>query len=377
MNNLAIRPSASNRWSKCPGSVRAESGRPEDQTDAAKEGNAAHWLAEQVLKSYVETGEIFNPRSVSGTICGAEITEEMIEAVDLYVADILKVCNKIGGLQKLKIEQTVAIRRIHDDLTGTPDAWLFDHTTSVLYVWDLKFGRRLVRAEWNTQLLCYATGIIDELGVNDEHVAVDARIVQPRAYHVAGPIRSWRFNAANLRPEINQLHDAAHVAMKGSDRLVTGDHCHYCLARNDCNAYIESTINAIDVIENAGDCNGLTPDEMGMMIGLLRTSKDRVERLLDGLENEAQELIANGLTVPGWSNGHGRPSVKWIESPDDIILMGEMMGVDLRKDGVKTPKQAEKLIDPEVIKAYSKTVPGKRKLIKSDETLAYHVFKKL
>ena len=55
--------------------------------------------------------------------------------------------------------------------------------------------------------------------------------------------------------------------------------------------------------------------------------------------------------------------------------MGSLMGVDLSKPGVLTPKQAEKAgVDEGVIKAYSVTPLGQIKLVPTNPSDARRVF---
>lgn len=370
-----IRPSSAHRWSKCPGSVTAESGRPNIESDAAKEGTAAHWLAEQVLISYRDGKEIFDPRSIKYTFNGVEIDDEMIEAVDLYVTEILKTVNSFGGLQKLMIEQELSIERVHPDLKGTIDAWAYDEKAGVVYVWDFKYGRRVVNHFHNVQLHLYSIAAVDSLGVDDAGLTIKQTIVQPRAYHVLGSVRTSELRGYMLNIKAKDLHQAAYVATSGSDERQSGEHCHYCLANADCSTFTMSAYNAIDFNDKAGDCMNLTPNQLALMITQLRAGKSRIDDLLSALEDEAGEKIAKGDNVPGYDNGEGRSSKVWDVPDEQIIAIGDMMGADLRKEGVKTPTQSKKLIDESVINDYIKVKPGKRKLIRTDETLAYHVFK--
>ena len=60
---------------------------------------------------------------------------------------------------------------------------------------------------------------------------------------------------------------------------------------------------------------------------------------------------------------------------DQVLAMGSLMGVDLSKPGVKTPKQALKSgVDEAVIKAYSITPLGSLKLISDNPADARRVF---
>lgn len=374
-NHSVIGPSKSHRWLNCSRSVIMERDKPENQNDAALEGDAAHWVAEKILTSYKLPGDIYHPQPGDKTNDGYEITEQMIDGAKLYVTDVLKIAQNFGGMSKLMIEDTVSIPRIHQDCFGTVDCWVFDEKLKTLYVWDFKFGRRLVNVTDNSQLTCYAIGIIDQLGIDDQEIIVDMRIVQPRAFHVLGPVRNKVCYGSDLRALGNQLHGAAHDAIKGEGAFKTGDHCSDCMAKTNCSAFINASLNAIDVIDNTSDEVELTPNERSILISTLRTGKKRLEKLLSAIEEETSEMINQGVTIPGFVNGRGQSAEVWAHDDDFVKTLGDCLGVDLRKEGVKTPKQAQKLIVNSDISDYTKIVPGKVKLTQVEETLAYHVFK--
>jgi hypothetical protein len=85
--------------------------------------------------------------------------------------------------------------RVTDVIWGTADAIVLKG--EVLYVRDLKYGANaVVEAEDNKQLKIYALAAL--LTVKGAVKYVDVGIVQPRAKHPDGPIRSVRFPAIEL-----------------------------------------------------------------------------------------------------------------------------------------------------------------------------------
>ncbi len=370
-----IGPSKAHRWLNCSGSVTAESVLPDTTSDAAEEGTAAHWVAEQVLNSYKAQGSIksFNAGELAPN--GIEITDEMLESVDLYVTDILQTVQKFGGLQKLHIEDDIKITRIHPDCFGQCDAWAFDDATGNLHVWDFKFGRRVVDVNGNAQLDCYSIGIVDSLGVDDRNIRVVQTIVQPRAFHPLGAIRRDECNASLLRAIGNDLAHAAAVAMKGSAERSSGDWCHHCKAVATCPAAIEASYNAIDTVEYIEDEHTLSAQEMAIIIRNLRMGKKRLDDVLSHLEDIALEKTKQGEVIPGYGIGNGRGGKKWKVADAEVITMGECLGVDFRKEGAKTPTQALKLVDETMLSGLFETVSGKQKLIEQSDSLAHMVFK--
>jgi hypothetical protein len=71
--------------------------------------------------------------------------------------------------------------------------------------------------------------------------------------------------------------------------------------------------------------------------------------------------------------GYGRQA--WALPVEQVIAVGQLMGVDLAKPGVITPKAAlKKGIDEAVINAYSVTPPGNFKLVSENPADARRVF---
>lgn len=194
-SHAMLAPSAAPIWGICSGSVAARQAFPSLDSEASAEGTAAHWLAAEVLRSY-QTSDVRDELSFVGKVAenGVTVTEEMAEAVGHYVVDVLKVANKHGGLQSLRIEQRVAIDRVHPDNWGTFDCSLAvtaENGQITLYVWDYKHGHGKVYAASNDQIIEYATGIIDTAGWSDLDVVVVSRIVQPRCFDGSGNVDEW------------------------------------------------------------------------------------------------------------------------------------------------------------------------------------------
>jgi hypothetical protein len=68
---------------------------------------------------------------------------------------------------------------------------------------------------------------------------------------------------------------------------------------------------------------------------------------------------------------------RWTRPDAEIIALGQMMGVELSKPKLITPKQAEdKGLDSTLVKAYSEYPLGEVKLKPDDGTTARKVFAK-
>lgn len=375
-------PSSAHRWVECPGSVQAEQQYPDTESDSSKEGTAAHWVAEQVLQPYVRHDErIVLAQDLEGQTApnGVLITEEITDGVNAYVTDVLKACNDNGLLQSLNIEQKVSIDRVHPDNWGTPDADLYDAENGKIIVWDLKFGRTPVENRENWQLIEYAIGVLDRVtggnGLKDQHLQVEMRIVQPRAFHVEGVCRGWTVTGDDLLAYANRLSNAASEALGDNPTCKTGEWCKYCTAARGCSTLQKSCAAIADRVESL-NLHNLTPEHASVELRYLRQAKILLKQRLEALEVQALADIKKGVVYPGFGRGFGRGSFNWDKPDNEVIALGDLVGVDLRKkESPITPTQALKLkVDEAVINSYATKYQGSEKLVTDDKTIAGRVF---
>jgi hypothetical protein len=306
--------------------MQAQLGRPSD-SQAAREGTAAHWVAEQILTGCV-------PGAVAPN--GVEITSDMLEGAHMYATGILSRYH----VSALSLEAKVHASQIHADLKGTCDLYVYDKARKLLIVRDFKYGFGIVEAFENWQLICYTAGIMQRVGVvNDHDLTVRMEVCQPRAPHSKGPERVWQVKASDLRGYINRLHSAAHEALSDSPKARTGPHCVYCTARHACSALSKSTKTILDfILQEAPD--ELTPEALSSEIVILRHAAELIKYRLTGIEAEAMALIKSGTYLPGWGIAAGAGRQVWSKPLEEICAMGALMDINLRKEEAITPKQA-------------------------------------
>lgn len=355
-------PSTAFRWVPCPGSVPLGAQFPElAERPSAAEGTASHWAGAEMLLGRAVAPDQTAP---NGTV----LTEEMIEGADLWVEDVLAVAVPRGLVGHLQVEQRIAVPRVHEESEGRVDTWLFDQAAGVLYVWDYKFGRTLEEVVGHWQLVMEACGILDLLGVDgrtDQLLTVDLRIVQPRAYHRDGRVRSWRVKASDLRGYFNQLNHAAHAAMSPAAPLAAGPHCLYCPARHACPTLRRSMLSVADWAQTA-QAEELPPDALGAELVLLEMLGSLIEARTTGVKTQVEAALRGGQAVGDWTLEQTYGRKKWTAPAVDVAAVGDLYGVDLRKPlDVITPTQAAKLkVDAAVIAAYSESPSTGLKLVR-------------
>lgn len=353
-----LAPSSANVWGPggCPASPRMEAAYPEDgETLAAREGTAVHWyLAEMIRGRAVKDGD--------KAPNGEPITAEMIECADEMLCDMAELRAKAGV--SWAVEQHVTMPRVHPTLNhGTPDFMAVDDDAGVVHIWDFKFGHRFVDAFENYQLVDYAEGSLKFFGLNPSRGwRFDLRIYQPRSYHVAGPVKTWLTDIVTLKSHVDKLAEAAKLALDPDAPMRTGDQCKYCTARHACPAAQEAGALAMDVAAT-GLPSPLTDENAALALRHVQTGLARLEALATGLEAQVEAAVRAGKSV-GWELERGYGREKWTLPAADLAVVGDAMGVDLRKPlELITPAQARKKgFDDAVISAYSKEPLGKTKL---------------
>lgn len=363
-----LAPSSAGTWGPggCPASPRMAQAFPEDEeTQAAREGEAAHWWMEEAVRGREHGVGIAAPN-------GVLVTAEMIEGGERMVDDARSLI-ATGPHVKWALEASVKMPQIHPTLNwGRSDFIAVDTINKIIYVWDYKFGHGYVDAFENWQLVDYVVGAVNYLQIQpDAYWSVDMRIYQPRSFHEDGPVKRWG-NAPmpwpQFLPYVDRLREAAALAVEPDAPMRTGDHCDYCPARHACPALRK--VGAASIERSLrGVPSELSPENAGLALRTIRAARERLEALETGLEAQIHAELRKGNTATGFELVQGYGREKWTQPVADIVAMGELFGKTLSKPAEAiTPAQARKLgIDEAVISAYSEKPKGEMKLRPLDD----------
>lgn len=343
---------------------------PEDEdSEAARQGTAAHWYITETLQGR-------EPALGSLAPNGYPMDLEMVQCAESLLRDVRDTLAAAGPENLLRIESRVTMAKtVHPDNWGTPDIYLLDYTQKALHVWDYKYGHRYVDAFRNWQMLDYACGILETHGVSDwGQWRISITIAQPRNYAPEGPMREWFLSGADLLACAAELATAAARASQPDAPLETGPHCRDCLAAHACPALQRAAMAAVDVSHKQGSID-MPASAVGLEMTILTASAARLKARLDALTEHAMGLVRKGHAVPHWTMGRTQPRTVWNEPVEAVVAMGQLFGVDLAKPEAITPKQAIKAgIDQAVIDAYADTPMGSLKLIAMDDSTASKAF---
>lgn len=339
-----LAPSSAHRWVACPGSIAMSAGIVEPESESAREGTLAHEVAECTLLCKPLPGDA---------------TDEMIDGAIIYTDYIISV---VGKEAQMHIEERV--NGVHPENWGTPDVYVLPDGS--LHVFDYKFGRGIVEAYKNWQLLNYAAGIIG----STPDMSIHMHIIQPRAYHRNGTCRAWTITSGEAAGYFEQLSAAAVEALRPGAKCYTGTHCEHCPGRYRCPALLRC---AYSIIERSDESLPLdiAVDVMGMVLAQVRDSIDRLNSIESGLEQQVLSALRAGARVPGWHIETGAGRERWRVPYDEVVALGDMMGIEVRKPELITPKQSVKAGLPrDLVDSYTEIPSGKAKIVRDDDRLA-------
>lgn len=360
MSKWAIRPSSLPRLVACSGSHRVCRDAPawlDDYGDntAREEGTAAHWLAnENACGRYPKLGTVA-PNGVA-------TTEEMQLGVDLYLAQL--------DVENGHFEEPMAIPLLGPDCGGTPDYWYYEYTTNTLYVWDFKFGRRLVQAWVNYQLIAYALGVCTLLDLDPRNVNFVFGIVQPRAAHRDGPVRSKMVSGIELMAPTGVILAAINEAKSEISPCVPNDHCKDCAGRARC-PVTQDIANSFSF----DFANDLTLPQAEDELRYLLQIEKLLEGRISGLTAQVQHAAIGGARLSRFELARSKPHLQWKpEHIETVKSLAKLMKLEVETEPkLITPTQLAKK-SPELAALYSHRPQGSVKLEPQDPAQWVEIF---
>lgn len=370
--------SATSRNWNCPGALALtkQVEHLDKESEAAAWGTACHEVSEHCLHSGQDAEEWVG-RIVKTKEHSFEVDEEMAECAQEYV-DYVRSRANIAGLQcagvlawpqALMIEQRFSLKAMQPpfEAGGTADAVIYFPAEKLLEVVDLKGGRGVVvEVVDNKQLRTYALGaMLANPGLKVEKIM--STIVQPRAPHKDGRIRSETFHVMDLiewmmelREAMNRAKEAqaAYAAITGeitreewaAKYLTAGDHCTFCPAAGFCPALEKKALDAagvwFDDIEQPQLSNtpaDLSPEKLAKVL----EAADMIEQYLNACRRLAHNLAEGGTEIPGFMLVDKVGRRRWTLSEDELAieLAAEgLTGDELYVPKLRSPAQLEKVL---------------------------------
>jgi hypothetical protein len=316
----------------------------------AAEGTEAHKLLEAAIKAKARPSELEPDHPAA---------KDVDQAYDL-ISPALDNPNYVV-LSETRVD-------LHPSCWGTADAIILGRGT--LTIIDYKHGRGVLVEVPSVQLEIYAAAALKSLAWMAEEpiTSVNTVIVQPRAEHPDGPVRSAKYSVDEMVARGVQVRAVADLieANNGRDTVAvpTEKGCRWCRAAGKCIPQCNAVLAAAKAHFTACDPGAASLPEVTVPIfdvaGNEMTLADKlavfeaagaIKDFLNAVEADLLARMLAGEKVTGKKLVAGRSNRKWAKEEAEIIkaLMEE---VKLKKSDIMVEKLAgipaiEKLVDPE------------------------------
>jgi len=337
--------SGASRWIVCPGSINLESKAPQPKDSPyAQEGTNAHALGEYCLINGVSAFSMLG-KTLKTDEGKFEITEEMAEAVDVYVDHVNATIAKYND-SRFFIEKKFSLEWLHKDIFGTADAVVYSFENKILHVIDYKHGAGVdVSPEYNYQLQMYALGVLGEMSSEDftKIETISFEIVQPRTFGGEG-VKIWTASKDYLMKWASfVLLPAAIRTYEDDAPLIVGKHCKFCRAIAICPAQIN---NAIALAKTDFDDPILPrPEDMsGEDVVKVLNISSVFSSWAAEVEAYAQSVLERGGSVPGYKLVAKRAIRQWADVEDAAAQLENILGEEAFTKKLLSVAQAEKVL---------------------------------
>lgn len=378
-------------WENCPGWYEGFMALPEAERNtsglAADEGTAAHTLGEYAISKGVSTAREFEGKKVKAFLQSWPVTREMADAIDMWHDSVRDHVSRLekkypGEKVTVLLEQRVfPLADRKEEIFGTGDALIFVPREIVCQ--DFKYGVGVVvEIENNRQLMFYGLGSLREHAPDAEIVTLE--IVQPRAKHEDGCIRSWELSGDQMRDHESTLESAVVRAKTPGEPRIAGDWCRpFCPMALRCNA-LDAHATSIAVSdfealprEHEVETKHVVMPDLTDPAQLARAMKlvPLVKFWAGKVTEAAEELALKGVEVEGFKLVRKKANRKWDDEADverrlrnKGVKVGDIFNMKLR-----SPAQIEKLEEiskPWAAKFWHKPEGGLTLVAESDKRKA-------
>lgn len=344
--------SNAHRWMRCAGSVSLEAGIPDQTSEYAREGTAAHALAAECLNRRIETAAMVGlPLDLGRDGRWPAVDDEMAEHVAKYVATV----RQWAEGNHLLIEQKVPIGQLtgEEGAESTADAIVIDRSGDHFRIVDLKYGRGVaVEAEGNEQLMIYALGALEIVRLlGYEPTCATLAISQPR---LAAAPSEWIVSIADLEAFAAKVAEAAKLVDAPDPPFVAGEkQCRFCKAKASCTALAETVLGT--VADDFPDLSEPLPPQIEgakdrtldlPALGNCMAAVDLVEDWCRAIRARVKAELIAGQSVPGWKLVQGRKGNRaWSDENAADKALKKWLPADARyTKKLISPAQADKLL---------------------------------
>lgn len=344
MSQLSITATQLPRFLKCSGSIYLECDTPLPKENKVRdEGNAAHWLVEQVVQHNQPVEELIDRQAPNGIYIDGDMVN--------YLQPYLQEC------QGAEIEKDVSFEIAGVMIRARADC--VKNVSGTTTIADLKYGWRIIDPD-NWTMKAYALGATDR-SVGD----VILKIYQPRPYHKDGYVRSVNLTNDDMIDLFDELEHNL-IEAQSNRSLRTGSHCYGCDKMYACPAAREAGYNIVDMSTSVYKDN-LPDDVLSITLDQLNRAADHVKNLLDAYKDEAFARIKKGKVINNYFAERTSSRLDWKKNTSPEFLKMVTGNKDVVKEVLITPTQAKKIgIDEQLVESFSERKDTGLKLIRQD-----------
>lgn len=149
------------------------------------------------------------------------------------------------------------------------------------------------------------------------------------------------------------MREAAAMALAPDAKTISGPHCSGCRFKATCSSCIDSGAALFEISNEPFPVN-MSAESIALLYRIVKNGCDRMKDLQTGLVEEVKARIRSGESLPGLSVDETAGRLAWNRPVSEVCSLGDLMGVELRKDGAITPTQAIAAgMDAELINGYA------------------------
>jgi len=367
--------SATARNVYCPGALTLSLLAPPQKSSIfADTGTAGHQIAERCLRNggdavdYLGTVEKTKDHDIT-------VDEDLVNSAQEYIDYCRDRMKALGGVETGEhqhwLEERFSLEALNPpfEAGGTGDFILFSAVHKNLEIIDFKNGRGVVDAKENPQLRTYALGAL--LAHQDLDVdTVTVTIVQPRAAHKDGRIRSETFHVADLiawTADLLKAMGRSKAAMDAYEKAKTNSvlmdewadewlrpgKCTFCPAEATCPALRKKAlaVAAVWFEPETGEAkignlpNEMSPEKLAETLDML----DMLEAWVKAVRAYAHTQAENGVTIPGYQLAEKIGNRKWKadEAATAVSLLSPEIGLsedEIYERKLRSVAQLEKVL---------------------------------
>jgi len=330
MKHLPIGGSTAARTIACPSWLERAKKVPKPKSSIyADEGNLLH----DAMESHYSFGTPFLSLVGELKYAGLTLTHEHLPLLDVAKAATEEVLNK----HHIDIYTCEPFVQIEKGVSGGSIDFLGKCTSSgTVVLLDYKFGSVPVSPKNNAQLMFYALAasidpLTEEYLKGMEHIVYV--IVQPKV-HTEPQV--WESDNIAL----HAFEEKLNKALANPNKAATGPHCSYCPAAPVCPDKKQQAASAL-----------IMPLKTAKEVAEALTEAKKIIKWAEQVEEQAQDMTRQGVTLPGYKLVEGRSVRMW--NAEGKQWVEELYGEDAYTYKLLSPTQIEKKSNGKLPENYS------------------------